>query len=179
MRMAILLAAAAALGACGSDDEVEMKNASVADVSKEMSKTDTKFVEPGKWQQTATLVAIEAPGMPAQVKDAVQRNIGQSQVHEVCLTPDKAKNPREDFWGGADKNCKYEHFNWGGGKVDLKMLCTHPQATQTMELAGTYEPDSYQMAMSVTSKGSTPMESMTMKMRVDAKRVGDCDKSQG
>lgn len=179
MRFAVLLAAAAALGACGSGDEVEMTNASVGDVNDQLSKTDTSFVNPGKWQQTATLVSADAPGMPPQVKQAMERSMGQSQVHEVCLTPEQAKRPREDFWGGADKNCKYEHFKWGGGKVDMKLLCTHPQATQTMELAGDYKPDSYRMAMTMTSKGSTPAESMTMKMRVDAKRIGDCDKARG
>jgi hypothetical protein len=35
------------------------------------------------------------------------------------------------------------------------------------------------MTMSVSSKGSTPMETMTMKMTVDAKRVGECDAGQG
>lgn len=178
MRKAILLAAMA-LTACGSKDEVEMENASLSEVSNELRKTDAQFVEPGKWQQTATLVDVQAPGMPPQVKEAMARTMGQSQVHEVCLTEEQAKNPREDFWSGADKNCKYEHFKWGGGKVDMKMLCAHPGATQTMALTGKYEPTSYQMAMSMTSKGSSPEESMTLKMRVDAKKVGDCDKTQG
>jgi hypothetical protein len=61
----------------------------------------------------------------------------------------------------------------------MKLLCEHPKATQTMELAGTYQPNSYQMTMSVSSKGSTPMETMNMKMTVDARRVGECDASQG
>jgi hypothetical protein len=47
-----------------------------------------------------------------------------------------------------------------------------------MEMAGTYQPDSYQMAMTVASKGSSPMETMNMKMKVDAKRVGECSASQ-
>ena len=58
--------------------------------------------------------------------------MGQAQIHEVCLTPKQAKSPREDFFAGADKNCRYEHFNWGGGKIDLKLNCKHPNATQTM-----------------------------------------------
>jgi hypothetical protein len=82
--------------------------------------------------------------------------MGTTQVHETCLTAEKAKNPREDFFTGADKNCRYEHFKWGDGKIDLKMLCTHENATQTMELAGTYQPNNYKMAMSVASKGSNP-----------------------
>jgi hypothetical protein len=109
----------------------------------------------------------------------MRKSMGTSQVHETCLTAEKAKNPREDFFTGADKNCRYEHFKWGDGKIDLKMLCTHENATQTMELAGTYQPNSYKMAMSVASKGSNPAEAMNMKMNVDAQRVGECDASQG
>ena len=64
--------------------------------------------------------------------------MGQAQVHEVCLTQAQAKSPKEDFFTGADQNCRYEHFKWGDGKIDLKLNCKHPNATQTMELTGSY-----------------------------------------
>lgn len=179
MRNFLLMLTAAALSACGSSDSVELENASTNDVAKEMAKkADAAFVNPGQWEQTATLVELDAPGIPAQYADAIKKQMGQSQVHRTCLTPEQTKNPKEDFFAGADKNCRYEHFKWGDGKVDMKMLCTHPQATQTMEMAGTYQPDSYQMAMTVASKGSSPMETMNMKMKVDAKRVGECKATQ-
>jgi Protein of unknown function (DUF3617) len=181
MNRHILVVALACLSACGSGDTVEMENASVGEVAQEMRKADAdqSFVNPGRWKQTATLVDIDAPGMPPQVAEAMKKSMGTSQVHETCLTPEKAKNPREDFFTGADKNCRYQHFKWGDGKIDLKMLCTHENATQTMELAGTYQPNAYKMAMSVASKGSNPAEVMNMKMNVDAQRVGECDASQG
>lgn len=157
-----------------------MTNASASDVAKEMSKKNTaEFVRPGKWQQNASLVSMEAPGMPPQVADAMKKAIGTTQTHETCLTADQAKHPKEDFFTGADKSCRYEHFKWGDGKIDMKLVCNHSGTSQTMEMAGTYEPDTYQMAMSVASKGSNPMETMNMKMTVDAKRVGECDASQG
>ena len=172
--------AVAALSACGSGDKVDMENASVADVAKEVrGKSDTAFVRPGKWQQSATLLEMEAPGIPAQYAEQIKKQVGTSQTHETCLTPDQVKHPKEDFFTGADKNCRYEHFKWGDGKIDMKMNCQHPNATQTMEMAGTYEPESYQMTMNVASKGNDPMESMNMKMRVDAKRVGECSVKQG
>jgi hypothetical protein len=180
MKRQIVIAALACLSACGKSDSVEMENASVSEVAREMKEANTAaFVNPGQWEQTATLLEINAPGIPAQYAEAMKQQMGQSQVHRTCLTPEQTKNPREDFFTGADKNCRYEHFKWGGGKIDMKLLCTHEQAKQTMEMAGTYEPNTYQMAMSVASKGGNPMESMTMKMKVDAKRVGECDASQG
>lgn len=179
MNRHILLAALASLSACGSGDTVEMENASVGEVAREMGKAKTaEFVNPGQWEQTATLVDISAPGIPEQYRDAMKQQMGQSQVHRTCLTPEKARNPKEDFWAGADKNCRYGHFKWGGGKIDMKLVCSHPQATQTMAMTGTYQPNSYRMAMSVDSKGGGPMENMTMKMTVDAKRVGECDASR-
>jgi Protein of unknown function (DUF3617) len=179
MTRIFLLAQFALLAACGSGDTVDMKNASAGDVAREMGKTDVAFVNPGQWEQTATLLEMNAPGMPAQVADALKKQMGTSQVHRTCLTPEQTKNPKEDFFTGADKSCRYEHFKWGDGKVDMKLLCKHPQATQTMDLSGTYQPESYQMAMTVTNTGSGPMENMTMKMTVDAKRVGECNASQG
>ena len=96
-------------------------------------------------------------------------------MHEVCLTPEQAKSPKEDFFSGADKNCRYEHFNWGGGKIDLKLNCKHPNATQTMAMVGSYSPEAYTMTMTATNVGGGPAGEMTMKMKVDAKRIGDCD----
>ena len=166
------------LVACGNEPEVKMENASVGEVAHEMRKQaagDEGFVNPGKWQQTVTLLEVDAPGMPPEAKQMMQQAMDRSQVHEVCLTPEQAKNPKEDFFTGADQNCRYEHFNWGGGKIDLKLNCKHPQATQTMAMVGSYQPDNYTLTMTATNHGAVPQGEMTMKMKVDAKRVGACD----
>ncbi len=98
----------------------------------------------------------------------------RAQVHESCLTAEQAKRPKEDFFAGSNKNCRYDHFNMGGGKIDAVMQCTGEGMTQTMAMQGTYGPDAYQMRMSMKAD-SGPAGGMTMKMRVDAKRVGECD----
>ncbi|MCL6684045.1 DUF3617 domain-containing protein [Sphingomonas alba] len=169
-----------ALTACGDSDKVEMKNASVSEVAKTMEAKGAadSFIDPGAWEQTVTFVSMEAPGMPPEAKDMMARAMGKTQVHDVCLTEDKAKNPRADFFAGADKNCRYEHFKWGGGKIDLKLDCQHPNAHQVMELTGNYQPQSYEMAMTMTNEGKEPGEHMVMKMRVDAKRTGACTAEQ-
>ena len=166
-----------AIAACGKESDVKMENASVADVAKEMRKQDrdNSFVEPGKWRQTMTLLEMDAPGMPPEARQMMQRAMDQAQVHEVCLTPEQAKRPKEDFFSGADKNCRYEHFSWGDGKIDLKLNCQHPNASQTMAMVGSYSPDAYTMTMTATNVGGGPAGGMTMKMKVDARRIGDCD----
>jgi hypothetical protein len=47
-----------------------------------------------------------------------------------------------------------------------------------MELAGTYKPDSYQMAMTANTKGMSAGQTMTMKMQVNAERIGECTAKQ-
>ena len=164
------------LAACNNND-VDMKNASPEEVAAEMRDKSggDGFVNPGKWQQTVTLIDIEAPGMPPEAKSMMQKAMGEAQVHEVCLTKEQAKSPKEDFFTGKDQNCTYEHFKWGDGKIDLKLNCQHPNAKQTMLLTGDYEPNSYTMNMTANTEGGSAMEKMTMKMKVDAKRVGECD----
>jgi Protein of unknown function (DUF3617) len=180
MKSALCLLPLVFLAACDSSPDVKMENASVGEVAKEMRKQGTDgFVNPGKWQQVVTLVDIEAPGMPAEAKSAMRQAMGQKQTHEICLTEAQAKSPKEDFFTGADQNCRYEHFNWGDGKIDLKLNCQHPNASQTMVLTGDYQPNSYSMAMTATTEGAKPIEQMVMQMKVDAKRIGDCDKGRG
>jgi hypothetical protein len=179
MKMLVLTLPLAMLAACDSGPDVDMTNASVAEVADEMRRQgNDRFVNPGKWEQKATLISIEAPGMPPEAREMMSRAMGE-QVHEVCLTPEQAKSPREDFFTGADQNCRYEHFNWGGGKIDVKLNCEHPNASQTMVLVGEYEPNSYVMTMTATNAGGGPAEQMVMKMKVDARRVGDCDPDSG
>jgi len=172
----ILFSCTAMLAACNSEPEVKMENASIGEVATEMRKqaSNDSFVNPGQWQQTVTLVSIDAPGMPPEAKSMMEQAMGQAQVHNVCLSAEQAKSPKEDFFAGADKNCRYEHFNWGAGKIDLKLNCKHPGATQTMVLVGDYEPDSYTMTMTATNEGGGPAEQMVMTMKVDAKRTGKC-----
>ena len=126
-----------------------MKNASVDHVAKEMREQggERPVHRSGKWEQKATLVSIDAPSLSDEERSAMQKAMSQSQVHSVCLTPEEAKSPREDFFTGKDNNCRYEHFNWGKGKMNLKLMCKHPNASQVMELAGTYEPRRYSMTI--------------------------------
>jgi hypothetical protein len=178
MKLAALALPLLCLAACSSEPEVKMENASVGEVANEIRKQaadDNSFVDPGKWQQTVSLLKIDAPGMPAEARQMMQQAMDKPQVHEICLSPEQAKSPKEDFFAGADQNCRYEHFNWGKGKIDLKLNCKHPNAVQTMTMVGTYSPEAYVMSMTATNVGGGPEGQMTMTMKVDAKRIGECD----
>ena len=180
MKKLVLIGACVAVAACSKGAQVEEKNASVAEVAQKVRESGAgqEFVDPGLWEQTVTLLSVDAPGMPAEARAEMQKAMAQAQVRKVCLTPEKAKSPREDFFTGKDENCRYEHFKWGAGKIDLRLECQHPNARQLMELAGTYGPRRYSLTMTATNQGKSPEEQLVMKMRVDAKNVGACPAGQ-
>jgi hypothetical protein len=177
MKRFVLALPLLALAACDSSPDVNAKNAKPSEVAAQMKEAAGKgsFVRPGQWEQTVTLVNIEAPNMPPEAKQYMQKAMSKAQVHNVCLSKEQAEKPREDFFTGADKNCTYEHFNWGDGKIDLKLICKHEQATTTMAMNGTYSPDNYVLTMTSTNNAAGAVGDMTMTMKVDAKRTGDCD----
>ena len=176
----ILLACAfsSGLAACGNDPQVEARNASAEEVAKKVAAAggSDNFVRPGKWQSTVKIDEFDIPGAPPEAKSAMRGLYDQAHVNESCLTAEEAKRPKEDFFAGENKNCRYDRFTMGGGKIDAVMKCSEEGMAQTMTMQGSYSPDAYQMRMSMKADaGAGPPGGMTMTMRVDAKRIGECD----
>ena len=84
----------------------------------------------------------------------------------------------ENMFAGGNQNCRYETFTMGGGKINAVMKCTAASGSQVMQMAGTYNANSYNMAVSSTADGPGG-QSMKMRMRLDAKRLGACDGTEG
>ena len=180
MRVALILLVMP-LAACGDEPDVNARNASVAEVAEQVrnATSDPQFIRPGKWLSQVTMEDVSAPGVPPQVREHMQGMLKGRQSYESCLTPEEAGRPNERFFAGGDNQCRYEHFRMGEGKIDAKMVCSEGGGTQVMDMAGTYSPDSYQLRMSTrTEFPGGPAQGMTMRMRVDAKRVGECEASQ-
>lgn len=182
MRVLITIVALTALAGCNRSPSVEAHNASVADVAKQVAAAggSESFVRPGKWETSVAIDSMDAPGMPPQAAQTMKSMSAKAHVVQSCLTPDEAKKPTPEMFSGNSKNCRYDKFVMGGGKIDMVMRCTGAgpgaKVAQTMTMTGTYEPDSYHMAMvSATDTGTSEMGPMTMKMHLDARRLGDCD----
>jgi hypothetical protein len=179
---AVLLACVLTLAACNRDVKVDARNASAEDVARQVAdaRGSDNFVRPGKWKSTVHIENFELPGAPAEAKTAMSNMQHQAMVSESCLTPEEAKRPKEGFFAGKDKNCRYDHFTMSNGKIDAAMKCTGQGMAQTMAMQGSYSPDAYQMRMSMKADaGAGPAGGMTMTMRVDAERVGECDAKKG
>jgi len=179
VRLACTIAGLVALCGCDSGAEVDARNASVEDVAQQVADAggSDSFVRPGKWQSQVRIEQFELPGAPPEMARAMRSMHERAQTTETCLTAEQAKRPKEDFFAGAGKNCRYDRFTMGGGKIDAVMTCSADGMAQTMAMQGTYGPERYQMEMSLTAQAEAgPSGEMRMKMRVDAKRVGECDK---
>jgi len=168
------------LAACDSSPKVKADNAKPSEVAEKMRDAvgDDSFVRPGKWRSSVTIQEMTIPGMPPEFAARMKQTMAKERVVESCLTPAEAKRPRGDFFA-ADKSCTYDHFEFAHGKIDATMRCSHDGVSQSMTMQGSYSPDEYQMAMASKMDGAGPQAGMVMKMHIDAKRVGDCDKTAG
>ena len=181
----LIIASAAALAACNKSPEIHETNASVADVANKVreASADEGFVHPGKWQSKVTIDDMQIPGMPPEMAQRMKQTMAQYQAHsfETCLTKAEVKKPKEDFFTGKNENCRYDHFTMADGKIDAVMRCTGERegGNQVMQLAGTYAPETYAMSMSMKQEGGEGASAgMTMKMHVDARRIGECTKAE-
>jgi hypothetical protein len=181
MRLPILpliaLSAALALAGCGSEKTVTASNESVSDVAKKVSEAGMKF-NPGRWESTMKFVKLDMEGMPPEAKDMMAKMMGKDRTFSSCLSKEEAEKPDAKFFGQADARCKYDSFTMGGGKIDAKMTCKAEQGLQTMTMAGTYTPDSYEMTMGIAGNGPEG-KAMSMEMQVSAKHAGDCTGKEG
>lgn len=172
----------ALLTACDSGPEVDVTNASVAEVAEQVRQANDGplggdgFIRPGRWSTKVTLAEVDIPGMPPELRKRMQDNMVGERAHETCLSAEDVKRPKEDFFAGDAKNCRYDHFRMGDGRIEAKMRCTRDGMSQQMEMAGTYSPDSYRMSMTTRAEGpqTEPVGAMTMRMNVESTRVGEC-----
>ena len=181
MKMVIIPIACLLLIACNREPEVDARNASVEEVAEKVrtATRDEMFVRPGKWQSQVTIEEISMPGMPPEMAQQMKAMISQreKQGSEQCLTEEDARRPKEEFFAGKANNaCRYDRFQMGSGKIDATMRCQAKGVTQIMEMDGTYSAESYTMRMATRNDGGQAgAGGMEMRMRVESKRIGECD----
>jgi len=180
----VIAACVLPLAACNNSPEVHERDASVAQVAKKVrdASGEQSFVRPGLWQSKVTIEQFDMPGIPPEMAGRMKTMMAQNQAHgfQTCLTPEDVEKPKEDFFAGKNNECRYDHFTMGGGKIDAAMHCGGKDAVQVMEMAGTYSPDSYRMQTSMKVRSDDPAEGgMSMRMRIEAQRVGECTGKEG
>ena len=177
---AVLLAAVLPLAACNNQPSVSVQNASVGEVASKVAEAHGSgaLVSPGKWVTTVVVDEMTIPGMPPEAAARMKGMTGGTHTIQSCLTAEEVKQPKGEFFG-ANKDCRYDHFTMGGGKIDAALTCTRNGSTQVMQMAGTYSSDAYSMVMTASMSGPGPAGGMKMRTHSEAKRVGACDGKEG
>ena len=183
--LAFVAATALALAACDKGPQVDLTNATPAEVAKAMkdSGATRTMVRPGKWSSTVAVLEMNSPGMPPEMQQKMQETLGQPRTVEACLTADQVDNP-ERMIGAIPASCKYERYTMGNGKMNGKMRCETNGMVQEMSVAGTYSDDAYSLTIdnkTIVPAGAVagqPTGNMSMKMKVDSRRLGECDIKQ-
>jgi hypothetical protein len=181
----VLIACALPLAACNKGPEVHARNASVEDVAKQVRASGVgtdSFLHAGQWRATSSLEEMNIPGMSAQAQAQMKTALGKAQntSFDYCLSEEEAKKPGGKMFTGKDnKNCRYESFNMSAGKLDAVMHCQADNGgSMTLKVNGTYSPDSYESRAELKTEGDR-QGGMTMKMRTEAHRIGQCTGKAG
>ena len=176
-RTFVIIACNLALAGCNKSPQVHEKNASVEKVANAVSTSgvaNNLYLQAGEWKVDATVEDMQIPGLPPEAQSQMKQVMGErgNTSYQYCLTAEQAKKPGGKFFNRqADRNCRYDHFNMGGGKIDAVMRCAAPQGSMSMAINGTYSTDSYSTHVSMSMEGA---QKMTMKMRSEAHRIGEC-----
>lgn len=173
MRRIAILLPVLSLAACNQG--IDLTNASIEQVV-EASKSADK-PEPGLWQTTTTLQAMELGAVAAanpQAAAMMKQQIGKSQTVSACLTPEKAESPvltgMEQL---KNSGCRFDKFALGGGKLDAAMACARPGGKMTVTQKGTYSSTTYDL-QSTVAQGEAGKPATSMTVHVVSKRTGAC-----
>ena len=173
-RSALLIISTFALAACGGGEKAGdgAANDSAAVGSSEAASSEMKL-EPGQWEVTVETLGMEAPGMPPEAAAAMG---GQKVTASNCLTAQEAERPSADLFTGQEKsNCTSNGFSTAGGRIKGSMTCTGGDdmpGTATIEMSGTYGPQSYDISQTMTSRSEGA--EVRIKSRMTGRRVGEC-----
>ena len=184
MRAAFLIIACALpMSACNKGPQVNEKNASVAEVAQKVREAAAgqSLVEPGKWETKVSVLDVDIPGMPAEMAAQMKQTMGKMQEHNFtsCLTEEDVERPKEDFFAGSNKDCRYDHFTMSGGTIDAALRCEGKGegGAMTMTINGSYSRDSYEATMAMDVAGGRE-GGMKIRSHSQSHRVGQCSAAE-
>ncbi|MFW2852358.1 DUF3617 domain-containing protein [Sphingomonas sp. TX0543] len=165
------------LAGCDKKPEFKAENASVAEVAS--AANSMIRMEPGKWRTEVSVDSVEIANAPAQVADAMKRQLSATgkQTAESCVTKEQAERPPEDLLGGKGmKSCRYDSFAIKGGKLDAQMTCqggpAGPASKIQSKITGDFGSKSYDLVSETSAHIQD--QSITTKTKIKGARIGDC-----
>ena len=125
-------------------------------------------LQPGQWQSTVTIVAVQAPAAAAQLVASMK---GKRNVLNRCLTPTQAPGGLHLLLSGGKAQCRFTRFHLDGDKMASTMVCTGPSGATTTTSSGSFGPTSYDVTGLATTDGAMKM---TIRTHTTGKRTGGC-----
>mgnify|MGYP000968548527 CR=1 FL=1 len=191
----LALAPVLLLAACGKtpgNDNVEMKNASIAEVQD--ATKDVTALNPGAWTMTSEIVNVELPSIEGQDPQMAEAMIGSMKgrktTTDTCLTAEQARSPNAGLIGGKDGGeCSFESFSLSHGTLDSVMSCHKKGEDARMVVAthGSYSGDEVALdavmrmdtveRVEKVEKGEKTESAQTLRLhaRITGKRTGACE----
>jgi len=136
----------------------------------------SNLIRPGEWETKIEAVDVDAPGMPAQVKQMMASAMaGTKSTVRDCVTPEEARRPTADLFTGKGKSgCTSKDFSMSGGRMRGTISCpaANGQGMTTLTMDGQFNPESYNVSQTMQAEAAGSR--MTIKARVVGRRVGEC-----
>jgi len=170
----LALLAFVALTACGGAQEP--RNMSREEVAAEQAQVR---INPGAWEFTTQITAVEAPEMPREMMQAMQ---GRRNSVRHCITPEQANDPDAFSRNMQQQNqgCQVRGFTMRNGRMEGETICAGGTAQEVRsQMSGRYGPDSFDYENRVAMPAPIAGGTMNVAVRVQGRRTGECPGTEG
>ena len=129
-------------------------------------------IQPGEWEVTMQMQAMQASGMPA----GMQMPQMPPTTTRTCVTPEQVSRANASFLSGSGHrpgvDCDYSHVSLAGGRIQGTSSCTGNGMTATVTMDGSFTPTSYDIdeRMEATMRGHATSSTSHLAGR----RIGEC-----
>ncbi|WP_156347652.1 MULTISPECIES: DUF3617 domain-containing protein [unclassified Sphingomonas] len=164
---------ALALSACGDQktgSTTLTSNSATGEIvsSETGSGAETPKLEAGKWEVRTQVSDLKMANMPAGMPANPP-----AQTASVCITPEQAAKGPEEMLKQSGADCTVTSNSFAGGKIESEVSCKLPGDMQMKgKTTGTFTPTSFTTDQQMEMTGKT---TMSQKVHVEAKRIGNCD----
>lgn len=159
----------------GKSDQDGDGSISPEEMAAEASSGPDVAMRAGEWEQTFEISDMQFPGMTPEMKSMVGNMTKSSFTVTTCLSEEDVAEPDADFFTMDDQdNCEFQEFDRSGNRMAMRMTCDAEEGGKSsISMDGEFSEDAYSLQFENLTTG-TPMGDMSMKGRMNARRLGDC-----
>lgn len=184
MRVSAAAIAALLVAACGSQGGNNNAAAGKAGAGGQAGGQGAQSLQPGQWEMTSQMTAVEIPGAPPEVQAQMRAQQGRTQTDRTCITPEQASNPLRQFresMTGPGAGCQTSEDVFAGGVIRIRTTCQRPggaQGSAQVTMEGTFTATTLAATVAISAQGANVAGPGTTAMRVSTnlrgRRIGDC-----